>query len=175
MCGVECMGPKSSCIQPRAAAAMIKRFLKDTFWGRLDIMFFDTPPGTSDEHLSGRCRDPLPHTRHLPVVSSPFYMSLALVFFNISSTLDSAIKVGPTPYCCSGQAAEDSTTQRRHYHHNSTTGQLYPPTTLFSLETGQNSCSRLLSASRSWPLILYSARLLSAARWELKFSAWLRT
>lgn len=31
---------------------MIKRFLKDTFWGRLDFMLFDTPPGTSDEHLS---------------------------------------------------------------------------------------------------------------------------
>lgn len=53
------------------AIALIKRFLKDTFWGRLDYMFFgksihsqnltltqlhhfvvDTPPGTSDEHLS---------------------------------------------------------------------------------------------------------------------------
>lgn len=32
--------------------ALIKRFLKDTFWGRLDFLIFDTPPGTSDEHLS---------------------------------------------------------------------------------------------------------------------------
>ncbi|XP_033644544.1 cytosolic Fe-S cluster assembly factor NUBP2 homolog [Asterias rubens] len=31
---------------------LIKRFLKDTFWGRLDYLFFDTPPGTSDEHLT---------------------------------------------------------------------------------------------------------------------------
>jgi len=32
--------------------AIIKRFLADTFWGRLDYLFVDTPPGTSDEHLS---------------------------------------------------------------------------------------------------------------------------
>eukprot|EP00112_Aurelia_sp_Birch-Aquarium-sp1_P002640 Seg1295.1 transcript_id=Seg1295.1/GoldUCD/mRNA.D3Y31 product="Cytosolic Fe-S cluster assembly factor NUBP1-like" protein_id=Seg1295.1/GoldUCD/D3Y31 len=31
---------------------IIKRFLKDTFWGRLDFLVFDTPPGTSDEHLT---------------------------------------------------------------------------------------------------------------------------
>eukprot|EP01112_Ceratiomyxa_fruticulosa_P000139 TRINITY_DN1015_c0_g1_i3.p1 TRINITY_DN1015_c0_g1~~TRINITY_DN1015_c0_g1_i3.p1 ORF type:complete len:311 (+),score=52.76 TRINITY_DN1015_c0_g1_i3:219-1151(+) len=31
---------------------LIKRFLKDTFWGRLDFMIIDTPPGTSDEHLA---------------------------------------------------------------------------------------------------------------------------
>jgi len=31
---------------------IINRFLKDTFWGRLDYLIVDTPPGTSDEHLS---------------------------------------------------------------------------------------------------------------------------
>jgi Mrp family chromosome partitioning ATPase len=31
---------------------MIKRFLKDTYWGKLDYLIVDTPPGTSDEHLS---------------------------------------------------------------------------------------------------------------------------
>lgn len=31
---------------------LIKRILKETFWGKLDYLIFDTPPGTSDEHLS---------------------------------------------------------------------------------------------------------------------------
>lgn len=31
---------------------LIKQFVKDTFWGRLDYLLFDTPPGTSDEHLT---------------------------------------------------------------------------------------------------------------------------
>ncbi|KAK6333493.1 cytosolic Fe-S cluster assembly factor nbp35 [Orbilia javanica] len=31
---------------------MIKRFLKDVEWGELDWLVVDTPPGTSDEHLS---------------------------------------------------------------------------------------------------------------------------
>lgn len=31
---------------------LIKRFLKDTYWGKLDYLIIDTPPGTSDEHIS---------------------------------------------------------------------------------------------------------------------------
>ena len=31
---------------------LIKRFLKDVEWGDLDLLVVDTPPGTSDEHLS---------------------------------------------------------------------------------------------------------------------------
>lgn len=31
---------------------MIKKFLKDVEWGDMDFMLVDTPPGTSDEHLS---------------------------------------------------------------------------------------------------------------------------
>lgn len=31
---------------------MIKQFLKDVDWGDIDYMIVDTPPGTSDEHLS---------------------------------------------------------------------------------------------------------------------------
>ena len=31
---------------------MIKQFLRDVTWGDLDYLVIDTPPGTSDEHLS---------------------------------------------------------------------------------------------------------------------------
>jgi Mrp family chromosome partitioning ATPase len=31
---------------------LIKQFLKDVEWGDLDLLVVDTPPGTSDEHLS---------------------------------------------------------------------------------------------------------------------------
>jgi Mrp family chromosome partitioning ATPase len=31
---------------------LIKRMLMDTYWGKLDFLIIDTPPGTSDEHLS---------------------------------------------------------------------------------------------------------------------------
>jgi Mrp family chromosome partitioning ATPase len=33
---------------------MIRRFLRDVEWGALDLLLVDTPPGTSDEHLSAR-------------------------------------------------------------------------------------------------------------------------
>jgi Mrp family chromosome partitioning ATPase len=31
---------------------LIKQFLRDVEWGELDYLIVDTPPGTSDEHLS---------------------------------------------------------------------------------------------------------------------------
>lgn len=31
---------------------MIKQFLSEVDWGNLDYLLIDTPPGTSDEHLS---------------------------------------------------------------------------------------------------------------------------
>jgi len=33
-------------------AGMIRQFLSEVDWGRLDYLILDTPPGTSDEHLS---------------------------------------------------------------------------------------------------------------------------
>ncbi|KAF2483529.1 P-loop containing nucleoside triphosphate hydrolase protein [Neohortaea acidophila] len=32
--------------------AMVRQFLTDVFWGDLDYLLIDTPPGTSDEHIS---------------------------------------------------------------------------------------------------------------------------
>lgn len=50
------------CIQPSSQlshvvffscpSGMIKQFLRDVDWGELDYLIVDTPPGTSDEHLS---------------------------------------------------------------------------------------------------------------------------
>lgn len=31
---------------------IIKQFLKDVYWGELDFLIIDAPPGTSDEHIS---------------------------------------------------------------------------------------------------------------------------
>lgn len=31
---------------------LIKQFLKDVDWGEVDVLLIDTPPGTSDEHIS---------------------------------------------------------------------------------------------------------------------------
>jgi len=32
--------------------AMIKQFLTDVAWGEMDVLIIDTPPGTSDEHIT---------------------------------------------------------------------------------------------------------------------------
>lgn len=31
---------------------LIKQFLKDVFWQDIDYLVIDTPPGTSDEHIT---------------------------------------------------------------------------------------------------------------------------
>ncbi len=37
---------------PVSIAAMIKQFLTDVYWGEIDYLIIDTPPGTSDEHIT---------------------------------------------------------------------------------------------------------------------------
>lgn len=32
--------------------AMIKQFIDDVYWSDLDYLIVDTPPGTSDEHIT---------------------------------------------------------------------------------------------------------------------------
>ena len=34
------------------SAGLIKQFLRDVDWGDVDYLVIDTPPGTSDEHIS---------------------------------------------------------------------------------------------------------------------------
>ena len=33
---------------------LIKQFMKDVHWGAMDYLVIDSPPGTSDEHISVR-------------------------------------------------------------------------------------------------------------------------
>lgn len=37
---------------PPSPVGLIKQFLRDVDWGEVDYLLIDTPPGTSDEHLS---------------------------------------------------------------------------------------------------------------------------
>ena len=41
-----------SVFKKKCASGLIKQFLRDVDWGELDFLIIDTPPGTSDEHLS---------------------------------------------------------------------------------------------------------------------------
>ena len=49
-----CCPPGSRHIPPPtvAQAALIRQFLAGVEWGELDYLLVDTPPGTSDEHIS---------------------------------------------------------------------------------------------------------------------------
>ncbi|CAD6186119.1 unnamed protein product [Caenorhabditis auriculariae] len=48
------LGNKNDAVIWRGARknGMIKQFLKDVDWGEVDYLLIDTPPGTSDEHIS---------------------------------------------------------------------------------------------------------------------------
>ncbi|NXY10727.1 NUBP2 factor, partial [Pteruthius melanotis] len=39
-------------VAPFISVALIKQFVTDVAWGDLDFLIVDTPPGTSDEHIS---------------------------------------------------------------------------------------------------------------------------
>uniref|UniRef100_A0A6I8NMX3 Cytosolic Fe-S cluster assembly factor NUBP1 n=1 Tax=Ornithorhynchus anatinus TaxID=9258 RepID=A0A6I8NMX3_ORNAN len=45
-------GVNSASENKRDLKGMIKQFLRDVDWGEIDYLIVDTPPGTSDEHLS---------------------------------------------------------------------------------------------------------------------------
>ncbi|PIO64622.1 hypothetical protein TELCIR_13743 [Teladorsagia circumcincta] len=48
------LGNKNDAVIWRGARknGMIKQFLRDVDWGEVDYLLIDTPPGTSDEHIS---------------------------------------------------------------------------------------------------------------------------
>lgn len=58
--------------------AMIRQFLSDVLWGDLDYLLIDTPPGTSDEHISvvEKLRD-FPRVRGAVLVTTPQEVSTA--------------------------------------------------------------------------------------------------
>lgn len=49
---LEMFARKKAHTQPCPLPGMIKQFLRDVDWGDVDYLIIDTPPGTSDEHLS---------------------------------------------------------------------------------------------------------------------------
>ncbi len=56
---------------------LIKQFLRDVEWGALDFLVVDTPPGTSDEHLSITQYLKATHPDGAVVVTTPQELSLA--------------------------------------------------------------------------------------------------
>lgn len=72
---------------------MIKQFLMDVDWGRLDYLLIDTPPGTSDEHISVvqyLKQTELPNLRGAVMVTTPQEVSL----MDVRKQVDFCSRVG---------------------------------------------------------------------------------
>lgn len=74
--------------------AMIRQFLTDVLWGELDYLLIDTPPGTSDEHISvvEKLKD-FPRVRGAVLVTTPQEVSTADVRKELSFCGKVGIKV----------------------------------------------------------------------------------
>lgn len=72
---------------------LIKQFLKDVEWGELDYLLVDTPPGTSDEHLSVNSYLKESGVDGAVVVSTPQEVSLLDVRKEIDFCRKAGIKV----------------------------------------------------------------------------------
>ena len=72
---------------------LIKQFLKDVEWGPLDYLLVDTPPGTSDEHLSVNAYLKESGVDGAVVVTTPQEMSLLDVRKEIDFCNKAGIKV----------------------------------------------------------------------------------
>lgn len=58
--------------------AMVRQFLTDVLWPELDYLLIDTPPGTSDEHIS-LLETLLKNTSPLPLESLPYLAGAVIV------------------------------------------------------------------------------------------------
>lgn len=72
---------------------LIKKFLKDVEWGDLDFLLVDTPPGTSDEHLSVNTFLRESHIAGAVVVTTPQEVSLLDVRKEIDFCRKAGIKI----------------------------------------------------------------------------------
>lgn len=72
---------------------LIKQFLKDVEWGDLDFLLIDTPPGTSDEHLSVNAMLKESHIDGAVMVTTPQEVSLLDVRREIDFCRKAGIKV----------------------------------------------------------------------------------
>uniref|UniRef100_A0ABI7WMF7 Cytosolic Fe-S cluster assembly factor NUBP1 n=3 Tax=Felidae TaxID=9681 RepID=A0ABI7WMF7_FELCA len=63
---------------------MIKQFLRDVDWGEVDYLIVDTPPGTSDEHLSAVQYLSAAHVDGAVIITTPQEVSLQDVRKEIS-------------------------------------------------------------------------------------------
>nr|KAF6441680.1 nucleotide binding protein 1 [Rousettus aegyptiacus] len=65
-------------------SGMIKQFLRDVDWGEVDYLIVDTPPGTSDEHLSAVQYLAAAHIDGAVIITTPQEVSLQDVRKEIS-------------------------------------------------------------------------------------------
>ena len=76
--------------------AMVRQFLSDVYWGDTDYLLIDTPPGTSDEHISlaeTLLKDASENLRGAVVVTTPQAVATADVRKELNFCLKTGIKV----------------------------------------------------------------------------------
>ena len=77
--------------------AMVRQFLSDVLWGDLDYLLIDTPPGTSDEHISlaeTLLKNALPgQVKGAVVVTTPQAVATADVKKELNFCVKTSIKV----------------------------------------------------------------------------------
>lgn len=73
---------------------MIKQFLNDVNWGELDYLIVDTPPGTSDEHISiAECLRDCKANAEAVVVTTPQMISINDVRRELSFCVKASLPV----------------------------------------------------------------------------------